>query len=327
MAIKNSSLELFKEFSKKKESKLVGWNCHCCLALNNAELKQCRVCGRPESYAQDGYPLPLHGSSVKVFRPSQIMNIMSEKELYISDSVKWTALHSASVNGNTPIVIELLNLDCVLDALTDKGQSALHLAVYAGSYDTVVVLIEKGAKINLSTYEEKMTPLHIACQQNWKEIAEYLIKNGANVNALNILHRTPLHFVGESGRSDLGLSLLRAGALPSPVDLHGWSPRQIAELRGHRSFQEMIVQADMTEKQFVIKDLPPADYHSRVWSSLIEMNEIRGREAKREISKWEQAAKETLRFREKQERGAIGLGYAAGRGSAVVTRPHRCSDG
>ena len=30
------------------------WFCHCCTARNVAEAKQCRVCGRDESYVQRG---------------------------------------------------------------------------------------------------------------------------------------------------------------------------------------------------------------------------------------------------------------------------------
>lgn len=65
------------------------WNCHCCGALNNKDIRNCRVCGRDESYALDGYPLPLHGIGAKLFRPSQVTNIMGEGGLYERDSAEW----------------------------------------------------------------------------------------------------------------------------------------------------------------------------------------------------------------------------------------------
>jgi hypothetical protein len=248
------------------------WYCHCCRYKNEPDTEKCRVCGRPESYALPGFQLPLHGAGSKLYRPSQLPTIVTEEGLFERDSVQWTALHSAAVNGNYPVVDELLKRGCLIDAVSDHGQSALHMASYSGSLQTVQVLVQAGANVNCATSFEKLTPLHIACQRDWKQIAKYLIDHGADVNAGNVIDRTPLHFVAQTGRTDLGVMLLKAGADSLKMDSQGWTPRQVAEFHEKREMQELLVQVTMQDKQVVIKKLPPAPWHSDLWDSTIRIN-------------------------------------------------------
>ena len=62
------------------------WHCHCCTAQNEAGRSKCRVCGRPESYVQRGYPLPYHGANAKIYRPSQLLSVLeSVHQVHIHD--------------------------------------------------------------------------------------------------------------------------------------------------------------------------------------------------------------------------------------------------
>lgn len=99
---------------------------------------------------------------------------------------------------------DLLSLKAKVEALTNKGQTPLQLAIYSGSLDCVNELLKYGANPNVSTVHEKCTPLHLACQKGFAQIAVALVDHGANVNALNVLNRTPLHMAAEAGRIDIG---------------------------------------------------------------------------------------------------------------------------
>lgn len=252
------------------------WICHCCSAKNDTEAKKCRVCGRLESYANQGYGLPFHGQNSTLFRPSQILTVL--EDIHEVDSEKWSALHSACASGNFEIVRDLLSLKAKVEAPTIKSQTPLHLAVYSGSADCVRELLKYKANINAVTAHEKCTPLHIACQKGFTEIAMVLIDHGADVDALNILHRTPLHLAAESGRIDIGKLLLGSGANRHALDTHGWSVRQIAELFNHREFQELMIREGMTEKQVIIKELPTAEWHSNLWFDVTNMHKLRTEE-------------------------------------------------
>lgn len=244
------------------------WYCHCCLQSNTNLTETCKTCGRHESYAEEGYKLPLHGQGGKIFRPSQIIHVLTDVNEV--DEARWTPLHSACVNNNVPTVKKLLELSCEINATNDKGQTALHLAIYAGSVEIVKMLLASPlcADVNVYTENEWDGPLHMACEAGYRSITYALIEAGADVSKANKMERTPLHFAALCGRADIGSMLLRAGADARAVDIHGWNSRQLAELRGHREFQELIVRATMTEKMAVIKEMPPAEWHCELWNEV-----------------------------------------------------------
>lgn len=249
------------------------WSCHCCTAKNTIDRATCRVCGRQESYALQGYGLPLHGKNSTLFRPSQVLTVL--ENIHEVDSEQWSALHSACASGNFTVVKELLGYKAKVEARTNKGQTPLHLAVYSGSQDCVRELLKYNAEVNVATSHEKATPLHIACQRQGAQIAVMLVQHGADVNARNIIQRTPLHLTAETGRVDIGNLLLTSGADKDALDMHGWSARQIAELFNQRDFQELIIRESMVEKQVIIKELPTAEWHSGLWFEVSRMHNAR----------------------------------------------------
>lgn len=86
-----------------------------------------------------------------------------------------------------------------------NGESVLHLVIKNSNIskndklELVKLCIEKGAQIN-SYDENNITPLHLACQYQLKNIVELLLKNGANPKSSDNQYKTPLHYaiVGES---------------------------------------------------------------------------------------------------------------------------------
>ncbi len=65
-----------------------------------------------------------------------------------------------------------------------NGNTLLHEAVLAGDFSLVKKLIDKGADIN-SENDQSATPICIAAYFNRKEIVQYLIERGVNVNYIN----------------------------------------------------------------------------------------------------------------------------------------------
>ena len=257
-------------------SGLETWSCHCCTAKNTADLSKCRVCGRSESYALQGYDLPFHGKNATLYRPSQVLTVL--EDIHQVDGEEWSSLHSACAHGNIEIVKQLLSYKAKIEAVTNKGQTPLHLAVYSGSIACVKELLKYNANVNAVTFHERCTPLHIACQRQAAPIVVLLVDNGAAVEPLNILRRTPLHFAAEVGRVDIGKYLMMNGADRNALDVHGWSARQIAELFNHREFQELMIREGMTEKQVIIKELPTAEWHSTLWFDVTHMHNLRKQE-------------------------------------------------
>ncbi len=68
------------------------------------------------------------------------------------------------------------------------GGSYLHWAVHHGKKDCVLVLLEKGAKVNQSSTCGN-TPLFAACSNGDRETAKLLIQHGADIHIKNMVRR------------------------------------------------------------------------------------------------------------------------------------------
>lgn len=248
----------------------IDWVCFCCTKKNSVAVDLCCVCGRSKTYVAKREILPLHGAGGLHFRKSQIRTIIrDDADLVETDDKQWNALHYVSAIGNKDLLQELIDFGGSVTATTEHGHTPLHLAVESGVLSSVALCVQSGANINAATFFERHTPLHMAVQDGKKAIAFYLIDVGADVNCKNAVGRTPLHLSAVLGRNDLAHALITHGADVDVMDTHGWTARQIAEYNGHRDFEEYMVRTKLTVCQSVIKELPPADWHSSIWSQVV----------------------------------------------------------
>lgn len=89
------------------------------------------------------------------------------------------------------------------------------------------MLVEAKSNVNASN-TSKLTPLHFASQSNEK-ITEYLIANGALVNAEDANGRTPLHHAALFNKVKVAQILVKAGAIIDKLDnATKYSPLQLA---------------------------------------------------------------------------------------------------
>eukprot|EP00833_Pecoramyces_ruminatium_P012758 jgi/Orpsp1_1/1186790/evm.model.d7180000053329.1 len=72
-------------------------------------------------------------------------------------------------------------------------QDQLQRACEKGNFIEVKRLLER-YRISPNFKDSKgRTPLHFACSSGYEKVAELLIHGGANVNAIDLNHNTPLH--------------------------------------------------------------------------------------------------------------------------------------
>ena len=116
---------------------------------------------------------------------------------------------------------------------TGRSESKFLSDVSSGDLQAVKAYLDKG-DINLQD-EPGMTPLHHAVNGNWDgtniNTIKYLIENGANVNAIDDTHHTPLHlcnnkniaaFLIEKG-ANVNAKTKRSGETPLFKATHGAS--------------------------------------------------------------------------------------------------------
>ncbi len=123
-------------------------------------------------------------------------------------------LFEAAMSGEVDVVKRLVRENpAIVDFYSSDGFTALHLASFFGSKEIVQFLIRNGANVNaVAKNMMKVMPLHSAVARSQFEISELLVSNGADVNAAQKGGISPLHEASQNGNLEIAKLLLRNGA-------------------------------------------------------------------------------------------------------------------
>ena len=72
-----------------------------------------------------------------------------------------------------------------------------------GELDAIKECLAEEVPINFQDEEAGNSALHLASANGYKEIVEYLLDNGAEINQLNKSKNTPLHWAALLGQLDI----------------------------------------------------------------------------------------------------------------------------
>jgi ankyrin repeat protein len=92
-----------------------------------------------------------------------------------------------------------------------NGNSILHIACWKGDCDMVLMLLMRGAHLNV-TDSKGYTPLLVAIEFGHDLLATSLLERGANINIANQTLCYPLHVAALSGSKNMIIPLLQRGA-------------------------------------------------------------------------------------------------------------------
>lgn len=125
-------------------------------------------------------------------------------------------------------LIFLLPVLLFADVETDFFRACLN-----GEMDTVIELYnQEGLKLTFSHDKDKNTPLHLACCSkkggNKKDLVDFLISNGVNINAINTHGSTPLIIAVSNGNYEATELLLKAKGIKVNQPIKGHTPLHIA---------------------------------------------------------------------------------------------------
>jgi len=77
----------------------------------------------------------------------------------------------------------------------ERNETPLHIATGYNSLEVLQYLVSQGADVNAKSNDCASTPLHSAAFRNSSiEVLQYLISQGADVNATDHWNQTPLYF-------------------------------------------------------------------------------------------------------------------------------------
>ena len=121
------------------------------------------------------------------------------------------------------------------------GWTPLHLAAFFGQAAAAGHLADGGAALDaISRNSIRNTPLHAATAGGHTDIALLLIDRGANVNLVDAGRHTPLHIAAENGLADVVRALLNRGADPFAVDAEDRTPLARAAARNRNEIVDLL---------------------------------------------------------------------------------------
>eukprot|EP00742_Colponemidia_sp_Colp-10_P008773 GILJ01009523.1.p1 GENE.GILJ01009523.1~~GILJ01009523.1.p1 ORF type:complete len:731 (+),score=86.70 GILJ01009523.1:165-2357(+) len=134
---------------------------------------------------------------------------------------------------------------CDIEKETDKGLSALQLAVTKGALELVEALIEGGANIAKLVPETKYSCLHLLCQSMGSDVTKQsnisifklLLRKPLHVNITCFDGTTPLHIAAQNNNTLLVKTLLQNGA---DVSLKTNNEKTAFDLTTDRAIQIML---------------------------------------------------------------------------------------
>lgn len=139
------------------------------------------------------------------------------------------SLCNAALNGEIEKVKRhLLNGDNV-NTLDAGGYAPLHYAARNCHIDIAQLLISHGGNVDIRTRAGKVTPLLRAAFSGKEDMCKFLIKNGADVKAVDDDGQTVIHRAINSGNLSLAKYFLDiVPELKMQADNRGTSPLQLA---------------------------------------------------------------------------------------------------
>lgn len=160
-----------------------------------------------------------------------------------------TPLHIVCEEGYVNIAEFLIVNGADINNINNNRDTPLHRACEFGHFNVIVVLIKKGAHVNVKN-KIGVIPLHLACDNNenndhnFFKIAQYLVNNGADVNAKTASHHTsPLHFACRSNNINIVQLLLNNNADINATTNIGCTPLMLAVIDNYINICKLLLDA------------------------------------------------------------------------------------
>ncbi|XP_028271473.1 ankyrin repeat and KH domain-containing protein 1 isoform X6 [Parambassis ranga] len=146
----------------------------------------------------------------------------------------------AACGGHVELAALLIERGANLEEVNDEGYTPLMEAAREGHEEMVALLLAQGANINAQTEETQETALTLACCGGFLEVADFLIKAGADIE---LGCSTPLMEAAQEGHLELVKYLLTAGANVHATTATGDTALTYACENGHTDVADVLLQA------------------------------------------------------------------------------------
>ncbi|XWS76474.1 hypothetical protein CRYUN_Cryun01aG0179300 [Craigia yunnanensis] len=155
-------------------------------------------------------------------------------------------LKSAVVSGEANLVCTLIDHGGDVNDKDSKGRSLISLAVEAGNFDVVNVLISSGCEIDISVDHV----LHYAAAINRVDLIQVLFRayKYMDFNSVDFCGRTPIHLAASYGYTEVIRFCLSVGGNTEVLDGNRCTPLHLAAQEGHLDAVECLLEASNYSK-------------------------------------------------------------------------------
>ncbi|XP_023035868.1 rabankyrin-5 [Drosophila willistoni] len=169
------------------------------------------------------------------------------------DPPLWTALELGYEDVAQVLVRHGVDTDCWSQGPEGCQQTLLHRAIDENKESIAIFLIRSQCDLDSSRQpgpngeggdeaREKSSPLHLCCQWGLTKVLQTLIDHGANVNALDVDNKTPVHIAIENQHEEIITILLCHPGIDLKLrDKTGNTPFATAlTIRNHKAAQRIL---------------------------------------------------------------------------------------
>ena len=135
-------------------------------------------------------------------------------DIEAKDKDGYNPLLLAASDGNAEAVDILLKMQADIFVLDKEERTVLYWAAMQNHKNVIDVLLKDSRSSQLLQASDRFdnTPLHVACERGYHDIALTLIEAGSDVDNKNEDERTPLHLAAREGRVKICKEILKKDA-------------------------------------------------------------------------------------------------------------------
>lgn len=171
-------------------------------------------------------------------------------------------------------VLKLLTHGVDPNCRDSDDYTPLHRAAYAGNANLVSILLDHGANASVTVNKFGPTPLILAAQRGFTDIASMLLAQGVRIDATDTIGLTALHYATFHNHRVMVNVLLAHGASPDVAGNEGWTPLHIAAFYYHKALTKTrladINKPDKPRVSCTELDNGPGGRHSLIFSALLK---------------------------------------------------------
>ncbi len=198
------------------------------------------------------------------YNDAELVNRLIERgaDVQARNSYGATPLSEAAIGGNTQIIKALLDAGAEADERGKDDQTALMIIARTPNVEAAKVLVDAGADVNVTEKWRGQTALMWAAAQNQPAMVDFLIEQGADVDAQSLPNNwerqvtaeprmkilppgglTPLLYATREGCTACVASLIEAGANLNKADPDGVTPLVMAGLNARWDSMKLLLEA------------------------------------------------------------------------------------